>query len=331
MKRKWTVIAGVLAATIWMAVTGTGLAQGQYPTKPITIIVPFSPGGSVDRLSRGLATYWSKELGQPVVVQNKPGSSGLVGTQYFLQQPADGYTFMISPASPYICNNISQEHATFTLSDFAFMNAQWVDSTAVFVPKNSKYQTMGQLIDAIKANPGKLSTAQLSADSGMIALAALLDTLGLPQNAVRVVTYDGGGTQRTALAGGQVDFAVAQAQGTKTIEQYVRLLTVFQDDQLKDWPPAPTIHTVLKPYGVDVPNISGSVRTLVASAKFKQDYPDRFQFALDAYHKTLENPDFQAWLKTNDIEGTWRGPEASTKLITDNCQVLQKYQKQLGN
>lgn len=328
MKRKSMILAGMLAAMVWLSSIGCGLAsaQGQYPTKPITIIVPFSTGGSVDRMSRGLAPYWSKELGQPVVVQNKPGSSGLVGTEYFLQQPADGYTFMVSPASPYLCNNISQQHANFTLNDFAFLNAQWVDTTGIFVPKNSKYQTAAQLIDAIKANPGKLSAAQLSADSGVIALKAMLDALGLPQNAVRIVTYDGGGGLRTALAGGQVDFSATQAQGTQPIKDLVRLLTVFQDDELQNWPPAPTIHTVLKQFGVDMPNISGSVRALVASAKFEQDYPQRYQFALDAYKKALANPDYQNWLKTNDIEGTWRGPAPSTKLITDNCQILQKYQ-----
>lgn len=334
MRRRLFVGAALLAAVVWLAGPGLGVANAQstYPNKTITILAPFGTGGSVDRLSRGLAQFWRKYLGVPVIVQNKPGASGLVGTQYFLQQAdaADGYEVMVGDPFPYTCNNITQQHAKFKMTDFSFMNAQWADVTGVFVPKNSKYQTMADLINAIKANPGKLSAAQLSADSGMTAWAAMFDALGLPQNAVRMVTYQGGGAERTALAGAQVDASILPVDGTKPIKSLVRLLAVFEDQPLSDWP-SPTIHEALKPFGVDVPNITSSVRTLMTTAKFKQDYPQRYQLLEKTYKETLQDPAFQQWLKTNDIAGTWRGPEKSTELINSNCQLLQKYEKKITN
>src|SRR5262245_20258336 len=126
MKFSWTAITAAALVGLGLAAAPGASAQ-TYPSRPVTILVPFDAGGSVDRLARGLAPYLSKQLGQPVTVENRPGAGGQVGTTWFLQQPDDGYTLMVSPATPYLPTNILVTRARYKLDDFTFINGQWTD------------------------------------------------------------------------------------------------------------------------------------------------------------------------------------------------------------
>src|ERR1700759_4780735 len=89
-------------------------ASDTWPRRPLTILVPFDVGGSADRLARGFAQYMPKYLGQPMTVVDRAGAGGLIGATWFLQQPADGYTAMLTPATPFIPINILVTNAKFT-------------------------------------------------------------------------------------------------------------------------------------------------------------------------------------------------------------------------
>ncbi|HEU5323080.1 MAG TPA: tripartite tricarboxylate transporter substrate binding protein, partial [Methylomirabilota bacterium] len=280
----------------------------------------FNAGGSVDRMARGLATFLAAELGKPVSVVNRPGAGGQAGTTWFLQQPDDGHVLMVSPATPYLPTNILVTGARYTLDDFAFVNAQWTDYAFLAVPKDKPYKSARELVDAIRANPGKLSAGVTFGSAGHISTLAMLEALGLPHDAVRLVTFDGGGPLRAALAGGHVDFSIQQAEGAETIKDFIRPLAVFLEKRVEDWD-APPINEALKAHGVTVPLVSGSVRALVAPAGFKKKHPQSYETLVAAYKKTLENPEFQAWLKANAIGGDWVGPERTTEIIKFNFEV----------
>jgi tripartite-type tricarboxylate transporter receptor subunit TctC len=327
--RSMKTIASIVYAVVLLAFTLQGKAFAQdYPKRPITIVVPFDAGSSNDRLARGLAQYMAKYLGQPIVVSDKPGGGGQVGTTWLLQQPDDGYTLMLTSASPYIPVNILVTHASYTIDSFAFINALWSDYTILAVAKDRPYQTAADLIAAIKANPGKISAAVDFGSIGHISTLAMLDAMGLKPEALRLVTFDGAGAMRTALAGGQVDFSIMQAQGSDTIKDYIRVLGVFQDHRTPDWD-APPINEALKPAGVTVPLLSGSVRSLVASAAFKTKHPQDFAKVMDAYQKTIADPDFQDWVKKNQMQAEWIGPDRTTDIIKLNFEVLSRYQSLL--
>src|SRR5579863_9572738 len=102
------------AAALGSSFAKTAYAQA-WPRRPVTILVPFDVGGSADRLARGFAQYMPKYLGQPLTVVDRAGAGGLIGTTWFLQQPADGYTVMLTPATPFIPVNILVTHAHYTL------------------------------------------------------------------------------------------------------------------------------------------------------------------------------------------------------------------------
>ncbi len=295
-----------------------------WPRRPVTILVPFDVGGSADRLARGFAQYMPKYLGQPMTVVDRAGAGGMIGTTWFLQQPPDGYTVMLTPATPFIPVNILVTHAHYTLDSFTFVNAQWTDYTILLVPKDRPWKSAAELIDAIRAAPGKISTGVDFGSVGHITTMALLDALGLGPDAVRIVTFDGAGAMRTALAGGQVDFNIGQAEGAAFIGGFVRPLAVFLDHRVPDYD-VPLINDVLSAYRTSVPLISGSVRTFVFPATFKAKHPDDYAKFVTAYRATLDDQAFRKWLHDNQMAGDWVGEERTTAIIRANYDGLEKY------
>lgn len=321
MKRRNLLCVGAAA----IAVSSPPSARAEaWPRRPVTIVVPFDVGGSADRLARGFAQFMPKYLGQPMTVVDRAGAGGLIGTNWLLQQPADGYTVMLTPATPFIPVNILVTNARFTLDSFTFVNAQWTDFTILVVPKDRPWRSAPELIDAIRANPGKISTSADFGSVGHITTMALLDALGLGPNAVRIVTFDGAGAMRTALAGGQVDFNIGQAEGAAVIRDFIRPLAVFLDHRVPDYD-VPPINEVLKPYNASVPIINGSVRTFVFPAAFKAKHPGDYATFVSSYRATLEDPEFRKWLRDNQMAGDWVGEERTTEIIRANFEGLMKY------
>jgi putative tricarboxylic transport membrane protein len=295
-----------------------------WPRRPITILVPFDVGGSADRLARGFAQFMPKHLTQPMTVVDRAGASGMIGTTWLLQQPADGYTVMLTPATPFIPINIIVTGAHYSLDDFTFVNAQWTDYSVLLVAKNRPWKTAAELIDAIKANPGKISTGVDFGSVGHISTLALLGALGLKPSALRFVTFDGSGAMHAALAGGQVDFYIGQSEANEPIREYVRTLAVFLDHRVPEHD-APPMNEVLKPYHASVPLIEGSVRTFVFPAGFKAKHPDDYNKFVAAYRATLDAPDFKKWLHDNQMGGNWVGEERTSQIIRANFEALKKY------
>jgi putative tricarboxylic transport membrane protein len=192
------------------------------------------------------------------------------------------------------------------------------------VNKDRPWRTAGELIDAIKANPGKISTGVDFGSVGHISTIALLESLGLKPDALRFVTFDGSGAMHTALAGGQVDFYISQAEAAEVIRDFVRPLAVFLDHKVAEWD-APPINEVLKAYHTSVPLLSGSVRTFVIPAGFKGKHPEDYAKFVSAYRSTLNAPDFQKFLKDNRMAGNWVGEEHTNEIIRANFEALKKY------
>lgn len=320
------VLGGLLAAP---AILRHARAAGPWPSKPITMVAPFSVGGATDRLARSYSQFLGPALGQPIVVTNRIGAGGQTGTTWFLAQPDDGHTLLCTAPMPYMGTNILVTHARYTLDSFAFVNNQWNDTPVVLTSKERPYRTFDQLVDAIKKQPGKLSAAATFGSAGQIGTALLMDTLGLPRNAIRLVTFDSGGGVRGALAGNQVDFAIENSEGSETVRDFLRPLAVISDDRVAEWD-APPINEALKPYGVTMPIISGSLRGLVAPAGFKTKHPEDWQKLVDVYQKLLAGPEYTKYLRDNNMGRDWFGPEKSTAQVRQSFEVVQKYKDQLG-
>jgi tripartite-type tricarboxylate transporter receptor subunit TctC len=241
MKRKILTMA-IPILSILLAIQWAGAAD--YPGKPITLINPMAPGGTLDFQARAFATLVEKYLGQPVVVINKPGASGMIGGLQGAQAAPDGYTLTVG-SSNNACT-IEWELANgrkpaFVRSDFVTIGSFTMSPTLVIVPYNSPWKTLGDLIRDCKANPGHYAFSSGGLYQGShIPAELLMKAAGFK---ARHVPTTGGGPAITAVVGGHVDFAtqfpatsIPIAEGKK-----LRILAVQSNQRIAAIPDVPKV------------------------------------------------------------------------------------------
>jgi len=199
---------------------GFGLASSAFawPDKPVTIIVPFPPGGSTDTLARAIAPGLQAQLGQNFVVDNKPGATGTIGAGLVKRAPADGYTLFVSSLGPFVIAPHLYKSVPYDPNqDFDLLTVAVQAPNVLVVPANSPHKTVADVIGALKAQPDKMSFASSGAGSSDHLTAELFwqqsGTKGVH------VPYKGGAPAITDLLGGQVD---ASFQNINAIIQQVR-------------------------------------------------------------------------------------------------------------
>ncbi len=193
--------------------TAGASAQDSYPSKPVTMVNPFPPGGVADIVGRPLAALMEKTLKQPVVMVNRPGAGGAVGMASVARAPADGYTILMGLSSISIfpvSDRINGKAPPYELKDFAPIALVTADPTVLVVRTDSPYRTLRDFVEAAKANPGKINY------SSSPAVTALL------------------GGQVEALASGPAA-AIGQIKGGK-----MRALASWSSERLKLLPEIPT-------------------------------------------------------------------------------------------
>src|SRR5580700_11667746 len=145
---RWTWIRFWIAtvAAVMLASAGTALAQSSFPDRPVHIYVPYPAGGGVDILTRTLGDVVSRQWGQPVVVDNRPGAGGLVASQALVQSPADGYT-LIMVASGHATNPFLYPKIPYdTFRDFTPISLLASSANVLLVRADSPFRTLGDLI-----------------------------------------------------------------------------------------------------------------------------------------------------------------------------------------
>ncbi len=310
------------AALIGLAVPAA--AQDSYEPGKLSIIVPFNPGGSADRMARAISSYLPEELGVPVTVVNRAGGSGALGHTWFQQQLDDGSVALVSPVNPYLISNILRDQGALDWEDFSFINGQWQDYYVFLVNKDQPFQTGEELVQFIIDNPGEASSAIINGDVGHLATLIMLERLGLSSDAVTFVSYDGGAPMRTALAGNQVTFSVISGLGSSVIADDVRALAVIKEEPDDIWA-APNINEVLAEFDVEIPILAAELRTLTVQSSFKENHPETYQQLVDAYKRMLERDDFKQFIAEGQIGGEWMGPEATTESLNESYEIFSQY------
>lgn len=214
--------------------------------------------------------------------------------------------------------------ADYKINEFAFVNAQWFDYDLIATHKDKPYQALAELLTAIKENPGKISAAVVQGSAGHLMVRLLLEKNNIPQNSLNLVTYNGGGKARSAVAGGQVDFIAISAEGTEGIRDFIRPLAVVLDERSKDWD-APTVNEALESLGTTVPVLPGSIRGFAVSAEVKEKHPERFEKLTQAVKAMVENEDVKKFLSASAIGSDWTGPEKTQKMMQDNFEIFNEY------
>ena len=195
------VIRTLLAAAL-LALAGPAAAQ-QYPTKPVKIIVGFAPGSATDILARLVADHFSRSMGQPFVVENKPGAGGSVGTAQAKEAPPDGYTLVAAGSGPFGINPAIQSKLPYDpLRDFELIGNIVVTPQALVVSAASPYKSVKDVVDAAKAKPGEIPYASLgNGSTSHLTMEAFQTAAGIKLNHI---PFKGSGDAQAALVSGQV-------------------------------------------------------------------------------------------------------------------------------
>ena len=159
-----TTLAAFAAATC-LSLAGTEAFAEAYPGRPITWVVPFTPGGITDSGARVIAKALSERIGQPVLVENRPGAGGVVGTEYVAKSKPDGYTMVYGTAGTIATNPVLYKTTSFdTRKDLIAVHGMGVSPPILVVNPEKPFKTVAELIDYAKKNPEKVNMA--SAGSG---------------------------------------------------------------------------------------------------------------------------------------------------------------------
>lgn len=238
----------VLAA---LAMLAAAPAQAQtYPNRPITMIVPFAPGGIADITGRPFAASMSRLVGQNVVVDNRAGAGGALGHSLVARAAPDGYTIMMALSSIAIiplADEVNGRPASYQMSEFTPIALVSADPTVLMVPADSPWKTVKDLVEDAKTRPGKItySSSGLYGTTHtafeMFAQAAGIQLLHVP--------YKGGGPSMVAALGGEV-MLTAQAPGVAdphVKSGRMRLLASWGGKRIPSLPDVPT----LKEQGID--------------------------------------------------------------------------------
>jgi len=237
-RRQFTMAA--LAATAALAAM-PGQAQDKYPSKPIRWVIGFPAGGGTDFLARTVANAMSEQMGQPIVVDNRPGAGAMIGADLAARAPADGYTLWTGDMATLIFNPMVYRKVPYKVSDFQPVGLMGRFNMVVATGMGTGIDNMRQAIDAMRKSPGKYSYGSVGAGTPhhfvmeLFKKSAGVDVVHVPYKGLAPVVQD--------LIGGQIQFAPIDTASAQAHVKGGKLkaLALTSRNRLPAFPEVPTL------------------------------------------------------------------------------------------
>ncbi|MDD0811539.1 tripartite tricarboxylate transporter substrate binding protein [Curvibacter sp. RS43] len=301
----------------------SGIAQAQdYPNKPIRMVIPYTPGGSIDSVGRLVADQLQRQLGQPIVIENTPGASGLLGAMNVKKAKADGYTLLFNASSQTYLPLVMAKKTYDAQRDFTPIAQIGYVPLILAVNNQVPAKSIGELVQLAKANPGKYTWATSGlGTTSHLSEETLNRALGLQ---MEIVAYKGAVPQLTDVVGGHVSAAISPMPGVLPFVQAGRLrpLAVTSKTRVASLPEVPTLaegtlpgFELLSWYGIWGP----------------ADLPPAITDRLNAeIAKAVETPALKAKLAESSFVPTKFSPAQFKQLIADDLAKIGKVVKEAG-
>ncbi len=301
-------------------ITGSAMAA-EFPSKPITHIVPAKAGGGFDRSSRVLSVGWEEILGKPITFDYSPGASGMIGFGKLISKPADGYTTIMTTIAMQAMN-INTGVSKFKWDEIGFVGNLITDPNVVLVHNESPYKKIQDFIDAGKAakKPLTISTSHPKAVS-TLAAKILIELTGI--NA-KVIPFNGGSKARNALAGKQVDACIGPYFSASSKKDFIKAIASFTEKKV--WSGLWDIPTLSEATGKDFPNLVEPFAFMIRRDTYK-DAPEAYAKLVASFNEATAN---QKTLKMAKEQGMapfidyWT-PEECDNYIKDFQVTWDKY------
>jgi tripartite-type tricarboxylate transporter receptor subunit TctC len=319
-KTRRALLGAVAAATVLSGTAAAPALAETFPSRPITLVIPFPPGGATDTQFRALASAASKELGQPIVVSNRAGVGGTLGPVTMARTAApDGYTVAVLPGTLYRLPHLLKSADWDPTRDFTYIVGLTAYSFAITVAADSPWKTVPDMLAAAKAKPDQYSYGTVGTGStGHIASSRLLKAAGVKMN---FVPFKGAAEQQLALIGGHIDMVGDAGWGVQAKAGKIRPLALMAEKRAKNWPDVPT----LKELGYDIVALS----TLGIGGPKGMD-PAVVKALHDAFRKASKDPAFLEILDMENQPELYMDSAAYARAAAEQFESDRKFVAELG-
>ena len=300
------IVTSTLAAAVVAASATMAMAQS-YPTKPITMIVPWPAGGSTDVAMRAIAESASKILGQPIVTDNKAGASGTLGpaTMAATAKP-DGYTIAQIPIT-VMRLPLMQKVSWDAEKSFTYIVHLTGYTFGITTKADSQFKTWKDVVEFAKANPGKVTYATPGSGTSLhIGMEQIADAAGIK---LTQVPFKGGAETNAAVLGGHTTLQADSTAWKPLVDAgQTRLLAIWTAERSKNWPDVPTLKELGYPFVFDSPfGIAGP----------KGMDPKIVAILHDAFKKALEDPAVIEALRKYDMVASYKSTDDYNKFVKE--------------
>jgi tripartite-type tricarboxylate transporter receptor subunit TctC len=307
-----------------LAATGVAQAQptGAYPVKSIRIIVPFPPGGGTDKLARMLASRFTTTLGQPVVVDNRGGAGGVVGTEMVAKSPPDGHTLLFVTSAFAMGAGLRDKLPYDPIRDFAPVTIAAVSPSLLIVHPSLPVNTVKELLAFARANPGRLNYGSTGAGAPYHIATEMLKSMGGVD--IAHVPYKGAGPAIVAALSGEVTMLIGNIISALPLARSgrMRALGVTTPKRTPLAPEIPTIHEAGLP-GYEFVTWFGLLAPGATPAAVVQRLHGEVQQA-------IKTPEFRAALLADGAEPNGIPPEQYAAVIKADIQRYSQLAKKMG-
>jgi tripartite-type tricarboxylate transporter receptor subunit TctC len=305
---------GVLVMVLMMG--PQGVQAQEFPTKPVSLVIPFGPGGASDLTARAFIGAAHESLGQPVIIQLKPGGGGAIASDIVAKASPDGYTLLMGGPGPNTTLPAIEGRSRGP-DDLAAVCRINYNAMLTLVPANAPYKTMQEFVQYAKANPGKLKFGHTGIWGGPDLLWKQIQIkTGI---SAKIIPYDGGAEALIGLLGGHIDVAcLFPTQSTPHIRGgKIRALAVSDSKRDPDFPDVPTLQEA----GVDV--VSVVWKGVLAPKATPRPVINKLA---QGFKKMMEDPSSKAIIQKLGDNFHYLGPDDLAKFWQEEFEV----HKELG-
>ena len=308
MKRRLFLAAAVALG----GMVGQASAQTDWPSRAVTWVVPFGAGGVTDATSRKIAAILSEKLGQPVVVENRPGAGGVVGTESVANGSKDGYTVLYASSGPFsILPHLQKGKLSFDpIADFEQVRGVSASGQVLVAHPGTPYNSIVELVEYAKANPGAINYGSPGIGTAQLVAGELLDAAAGVE--LTQIPYRAGTNQMVDLMSGVLDLSFEYASVVKPYvdDDKMKVIGTTAPERVSAYPEA---QTVVEAGLADAVNLGWTSVALPAGVA-----PEIKEKLSQALAETLNDPEMLAFFETNGQSPlSDLGPEEMTTFLGD--------------
>lgn len=313
MRRKFIGQVMAVAMALGVGLASTAALAEEWPSRPISLVVPFGAGSSPDTMARKVAEYASKKLGQPIVVENKPGASGNLGTGYIARAKPDGYTFGTSITGPMVNNTLIYDDLPYDpKQDLIPLTLAVHQYNVIVVRDDSPFESFDDLLEALKDQDNDFNFPSTGAGTvSHLSIELILDETG--GNAVHI-PYSSSPEAVTSIIAGDTDFAALPPVTVVPMvrDGRLRALATVSAERLSFLPDTPTVNE----FGMSGVEGSGWIG-FVAPAGVPDEIRDQLS---DVLREALQSPEIAENLTNQFMEPVGNSPEEFGQYMDDELE-----------